>query len=40
MDSLFSFPVGLFIPYNTPVYPDALRMRRDLEFIHHSFLLC
>ncbi len=26
MDSLFSFPVGLFIPYNMPVYPGALRV--------------
>jgi hypothetical protein len=26
MDSLFSFPVGLFHPYNLPVCPGALRM--------------
>jgi hypothetical protein len=26
MDSLLSFPVGLFIPYNMPVYPGALRV--------------
>ena len=25
MDSLLSFPLGLFIPYNMPVYPRALR---------------
>jgi len=25
MDSLLSFPVGSFIPYNMPVYPGALR---------------
>ena len=27
MDSLLSFPVELFHPYNMPVYPGALRGR-------------
>jgi hypothetical protein len=26
MDSLFSFPVGLFDPLQQPVYPGALRV--------------
>jgi hypothetical protein len=29
MDSLLSFPVGLFHPYNVPVYPGALRVADD-----------
>jgi hypothetical protein len=28
--SLFSFPVGLFDPYNMPVYPGALRFAVNL----------
>ena len=37
MDSLFSFPVGSFIPYNMPVYPGALRFPDETEvgFVLH-----
>ena len=31
MESLFSFPVGLFHPYNMPVYPGALRVADTRE---------
>jgi hypothetical protein len=33
MDSLLSFPVGLFHPYNMPVYPGALRIADNSEVI-------
>jgi hypothetical protein len=37
MDSLLSFPVGLFHPYNMPAYPDALRVRRHPGLIANGY---
>ena len=31
MDSLFSFPVGSFIPYNMPVYPGAVAVHQSSD---------